>query len=327
MDKKISIIFDTDMDTDCDDAGAFAMLLEAHRSHKVQLLGVVADSISPYAAPCCEMMARFYGVNLPVGTTFSYCYPQTTEDNERFADYIRHSQTCLSAGRSYNYSFAKEINKKDSDYPSATSVYRKLLAGVEDNSVTVLCVGMLTAVACALASGPDDISPLHGVELFRKKVKHIITMGIPRKVNDFNWGKDAIGASRFFSICPVPVYISAEGTEVLTGSHLSYALPEKHPLRLAYEIWLGGQNLSRSSWDLIAALYAMQPDTTYLREVDLGNGWYDATKRQFYVENSGGKNIKEIFLNCEPEIMEKILNKCMLGDFEDIEIGAMSHKK
>ena len=318
MDKKISMIFDTDMDTDCDDVGAFAMLLEAHLSNKVQLLGVVADSMNSYAAPCCEMIAKYYGVKVPVGTTYSYCYHETAADKERFADYIRHSKNCFLVGKSYNYSFTKEINKSDSDYPSATKVYRKLLAEAEDNSVTVLCVGMLTAAAYALSSLPDDISPLNGVELFRKKVKKIITMGNPRKINDFNWGKDAVGAERFFSICPVPIYISAEGTSVLTGNHLSSVLPQEHPLRRAYEIWLGGQNLSRSSWDLIATLYAMQPDTPYIFKEDLGKGWYDATKKQFFAENENGNNIKEIFLNCEPSKMEKILNECMLGNYSDI---------
>ena len=317
MNEKISIIFDTDMDTDCDDAGAFAMLLEAHLCNKVQLLGVVADSISSYAAACCEMIAQHYGVNVPVGTTFSY-YSETADDKERFANYIKHSQECVSANRSYNYSFARKMNKSDSDYPSAVSVYRKLLADAQDNSVTVLCVGMLTAATCALSSPPDDISPLNGVELFRKKVKQIITMGNPRKINDFNWGMDAYGAEKFFSLCPTQICISAEGTDVLTGSQLSFALPEEHPLRRAYEIWLGGQNLSRSSWDLIAALYAIQPDTSYLCCENLGSGWYDAAKKQFYTENVGDKNIKQIFLNCEPFKMAEILNECMLGNFNDI---------
>ena len=317
VEKKISIIFDTDMDTDCDDAGAFVMLLEAHLCNKVQLLGVVTDSMSSNAAPCCEMIAKYYGVTVPVGTTFSH-YFETVNDKERFADYIKHSENCLSRGRSYSYFFTKETNKNDSDYPSATSVYRKLLAEAEDNSVTVLCVGMLTAVACALSSPPDDVSPLNGVELFKKKVKQIITMGDPSKINDFNWGKDALGAEEFFSFSPVPIYISAEGTDVFTGGHLSSVLTKEHPLRRAYEIWLGGQNLSRPSWDLIASLYAIRPDAPYFYCENLDGGWYDGTKKQFYKGNKSDKNIKQIFLNCEPSKMAELLNRCMLGDFTDI---------
>ena len=45
------IIFDTDMDTDCDDVGALAMLLTAHNAKRIELLGIVTDSVSEYAAP------------------------------------------------------------------------------------------------------------------------------------------------------------------------------------------------------------------------------------------------------------------------------------
>lgn len=318
MNEKNRIIFDTDMDTDCDDVGAFAMLLEAHLCNKVQLLGVVADSINPYGAPCCERIARYYGVDVPVGTIYSHEYLEMADDQERFANYIAHSQNCLSANRSYNYSFSRKINKSDNDYPSATSVYRKLLADAPDHSVTVLCVGMLTAVACALASQPDSISDLNGVELFRKKVKRIVTMGNPALSNDFNWGMDAKATEEFFSLCPTPVYVSPEGTTVLTGSHLSSALPEEHPLRCAYEIWLGGPNLARSSWDLIAALYAIQPDSPWLYCANLGSGCYDAKEKQFRRKDTNDQNIKQIFLNCEPEKMAEILNACMLGDFSRI---------
>ena len=65
------------------------------------------------------------------------------------------------------------------------------------------------------------------------------TMGTPNKPNDFNWGMDAYAAERFFTLCPTPVYISAEGSEIVTGEHLSTRLNSDHPLRQAYELWLG----------------------------------------------------------------------------------------
>ena len=317
MSEKNLIIFDTDMDTDCDDAGAFAMLLEAHLQNKIELIGVVADSVSPYAAPCCEVIAKYYGVHLPVGTVFSDDYFDTELNIERFADYRRHSKNCMDQNRSYNYIFAKEINKTDKNYPSAVSIYRKLLSDAEDKSVTVLCVGMLTAIAEALNSKADEISPLSGIELFKRKVKCVITMGNPEKINDFNWGKDALAAENFFKLCPCKIFVSAEGTGVLTGEHLSSVLPEEHPLRRAYEIWLLGPNRSRSSWDLIAALYAINPDTPLLYCENLGDGFYNLSEKRFYKTDTGNKNIKQIFLSCEPQKMAEVLNKCMLGDFDN----------
>ena len=44
MDRKPWILFDTDMDSDCDDAGALAMLLHAHKAGRIELAAVIADA-------------------------------------------------------------------------------------------------------------------------------------------------------------------------------------------------------------------------------------------------------------------------------------------
>lgn len=316
MSNKNIIIFDTDMDTDCDDVGAFAMLLQAHLQNKIELIGVIADSVSPYAAPCCEYIAKYYGVSLPVGTVYSDDYLCTEADIKRFADYRRHSKNCMEQNRSYNLNLSEEINKTDKDYPSAATVYRKLLSAAEDNSVTVLCVGMLTAISETLNSKPDMISPLNGTELFKKKVKKVITMGNPDKIDDFNWGKDALSAENFFNLCPSEIFISAEGTGILTGGNLSSVLANDHPLRKAYEIWLGGPNRARSSWDLVAALFAMNLGTALLCADNFGDGFYSAKEKRFYRKETGNENIKQIFLNCEQTKMAEVLENCMLGTFD-----------
>ena len=311
MEKPI-ILFDTDMDTDCDDAGALAMLLEAHLADKAILLGIVADSVSPYAAPACDYMAHHYGIELPIGTVYAEDYMDTPENLARFAGYRTHSKNCLQHGN-YNSFFAQKINKTDKDYPSASKVYRQLLSKAEDHSVTVLCVGMLTAAAEALESGPDEISPFSGAELFKRKVKKVVAMGNPYGINDFNWGKDALGAKRFFDLCPVPVYISAEGGNVITGTHLSARLPHDHPLRRAYEICLG-ENTGRASWDLIAALFALEPDSPYLRLEALGDCRYDAEERILQIHPSADGNCHNLHLSYSPEDMAQVLNKYMLGE-------------
>ena len=314
MSDKSYIIFDTDMDTDCDDVGAFAMLLEAHLAKRIKLIGVIADSVSKHAAPCCEAIAERYNVNIPIGAIYSDDYMDTDMNIARFAEYRNHSQRCLDGGNSYNRIFAEEIGKSDRDYPDAVSVYRKLLAQAEDHSVTVLCVGMLTAIAEAISSGADQISPLSGEELFSRKVKHVITMGDPDVINDFNWGNDSYAAERFFSLCPVPIYISSEGSTVITGERFSAELPSDHPLRRAYEIWLGRERRGRCSWDQIATLYAIEPQSRYLSCKDHGACAYDADKKQLRKEERD-MGCKRIHINCEIETIEKVLNQYMLGDY------------
>lgn len=315
--EKPIIIFDTDMDTDCDDAGAFAILLEAHRLAKIELLGAISDSVSRYAAPCCDMMARFYNVNIPVGAIYADDYMDTDKNVTRFAPYREHSAYCAEKSMDYNRVFAEKINKTDRDYKAAAKMYRELLTAADDRSVTVLCVGMLTAIAEALATAADEISPLSGVELFRKKVNRIISMGNLDKTNDFNWGMDAYATEQFFSLCPVPIYVSSAGTDVVTGENLTSALESDHPLRRAYEIWLRKENCGRSSWDLIATLYAINSDTPYLIAKDCGCFKYDKDKKLPCKDESGAE-CNRIYLNCETDTMVKLLNKLMLGDFGDV---------
>ena len=309
------IIFDTDMDTDCDDVGALAMLLTAHTSKKIELLGIVTDSVSKYAAPFSEVITRYYKTDIPIGAVHEGDYNDTEFNLARFEKYRSLSKWCIDNGKAYNITLSEKLGKTDRDYPKASSVYRELLSKAEDNSVTVLCVGMLTAIAEALESQPDGISPLSGAELFSKKVKCVITMGTPEIVNDFNWGMDAYATERFFELCPTPVFITPEGEKIITGEHLTAKLCDTHPLRRAYEIWLGKENTGRSSWDLIATLYAINPDTSLISVSDLGVCRYSAEEKRSYVIKSEPVKCRLLQIDCDDAFMAKLLNGRMLGDF------------
>ncbi len=304
------LIFDTDMDTDCDDAGALAMLLRAHQKGEVRLCGIIADSLSPHAAPCCETITQYYGIGVPIGTVHMGDYT-AKEYTTRFAAYLAHSEK-LKSTRGYNHILSEKLGKTDADYPCAKDTYRRLLAEAADGSVTVLCVGMLTALAEVLLSQADEISPLSGVELLRKKVVRVISMGNPDTDGDFNWGMDACAAETFFALCPVPVYISADGSDVITGEMLSGAYPPTHPVRRAYEIWLGKPNSGRASWDLIAALYAIESSTPLLACTPCGTCVYDvAGKHTSFIK--GARIDMRITKACTAETMAAELNRKIVG--------------
>ena len=309
MDKPI-IIFDTDMDTDCDDAGAMAMLLQAHLAGKIELVGVVADSLSPYAARFCEVMLKHYGVDIPVGAVYESDYT----GQERFDRYRTHSQRLTSKGILYNRYLSGGLEKRDGDYKRAKELYRELLLAAEDNSVTVLCVGLMTAVAELLLTEGDESSPLSGAELFSKKVRRVVTMGIPENVPDFNWGMDAHSAEVFFEKCHVPIDISPEGEEIITGATLSGRLGADHPLRRAYEIWLGKESCGRASWDLVAALSAIDENTAVLEYRPLGACRYVANETRLYIEGEPTDRHRLISTRNTAEEMADILNSYMLGD-------------
>lgn len=304
------IIFDTDMDTDCDDAGALALLYEYVRHEKAELLGIITDSVSPYAAPCCEYLGQYYGIHRPIGAVSSSLYPQA--ETERLVRYRKHS----AKSSLYNKQISETIGKTDADYPLEVQMYRQLLSSVPDKSVTIVYVGLLTALTNALLSQPDVYSELNGVQLFAKKVHHIISMGYPAKTgSNFNWDMDGESSRDFFTLCPVSVYVSGTGTDVITGSSLTSALLASHPLRQIYELFTGKEHTGRSSWDLIATLYATDPSTPLLKTVSKGTCRFDPAYSSSYWELNGPRKDYDILLNTTPDIITDFLERRMKGDF------------
>lgn len=280
------LIFDTDMDTDCDDAGALSILFHAHHAGAIRLLGVIADSPRRSAAPCCDVMCRHAGLSLPVGAV----YEKDLLSLPRFSDYRRHCEG-MPASCFYNQKLAEPAGLRDEDYPSAVRTYRRILSEAPEKSVTIVCVGFLTALADLLQSGGDDLSPLTGPELMEKKVLRVVSMGDApygeeRPVN-FNYAMDRTATEIFFAACPVPVIVCPLGTDVVTGHTLSARLPASHPLRIAYESFTGGPHRGRSSWDLIAVLYAVCPKTPHLRAEAHGTIRYDASLHRMLWQENG----------------------------------------
>ena len=306
------ILYDTDMDTDCDDAGALAILCEYVRRGKAELVGIAADVVCPYAAPCCEALRDFYGLRCPVGTVYSDFCPETETD--RLKAYRGHMNNL--GARRYNRFYSEKLGKTDADYPSAASLYRRILADAPDGSVTVLCVGMLTAADDALASQPDSISPLSGRELFARKVKRVICMALTDSYGpNFNWDMDAPAAQRFLENCPVPVYVSAAGEVVFTGASLTDRFPQTHPLRHIYETWLLGPHKARRSWDLIAALYALEGESPWLTAEARGDCRYDSASHHSYWETEHHRGDHEILVRVSDDELAAVLEARMTGDF------------
>lgn len=271
MDKPL-IIFDTDMDTDCDDAGALALLLNAHKRGECTLLGIIGDTPIAAVAPYCEVLCNAYGVCVPIGAV----YEQPLLDTPQFADYKTHYGEL--DGKHYNAILSAHLHKTDTDYPTAVSLYRRLLTEADDNSVTVLCVGLLTAFAQLLSTA-------NGVELVRQKVKRVITMGNAaypeQRQYNFNYKMDRAGAAVFFEKCPAPIYVCPFGSDIVTGHTLSAHLPDNHPLRRAYEIY-NGEHRGRASWDLVCAWFGVYPDSPFFTAQTHGSVRYDPAEHRTY---------------------------------------------
>jgi len=263
--EKVQLILDTDMDTDCDDAGALAVLNNYLIKGRVDVKAVICDAPSEYGGSCIEAINRYYGSSVPIGVVKPEDFG--ADYAARFQNYLAHQEK--TSARNYNCAVGSLVGRTASGYPSAASAYRKVLSECPDQSVVICCIGLLSAISLLLASGPDEHSPLTGVELVAQKVRYIVTMAsmpFPGQGNErFNWKMDALAAEHVVNSSPVPLHISSTGVDVRTGSSLSDLLPPDHPVRRAYEIYLGVPNKSRSSWDQIALLYAMNQDEPLFR--------------------------------------------------------------
>ena len=311
--KRISIILDTDMDTDCDDAGALAVLNNYMRQGKVEILGVICDAPTEWGGSCIEVINKYFShSHIPIGVVKTSDFSK--EDLERFQSYNEHTNN-LSSDIIYNQMIGSEIGKKSCDYPSALEVYRKLLASSDDNSVIICCIGLLTAIEQLLKSKPDKFSQLNGYEIVKQKVASFISMAsmsFPKGFETFNWRMDKIAAEYVINNCPVPICVSSFGEDVLTGSTLSLKLTTNNPLRKAYEKYLGGPCRNRPSWDQIALLYAMQQDKDLFYEETGLTVKYDSTYNSCtWVDDVNGRKDKYIKLKVSDEKMSEYIESIM----------------
>ena len=304
MEQKPWILFDTDMDSDCDDAGALALLLHAHKAGAIALKAVIADAPRTHAAPCCEVICREYGVEVPVGAVYEAKYAKDT----RFADYRAH---CEGMANSMFYNAKLAAGKRDTDYPEAVEVYRKVLQDAPDGGAVVVCVGFLTALA-------ELLQTEEGVELMRRKVARVVSMGDAppdgKGEMNFNYRMDAQAAQTVFERCPSPITVCPIGTEIITGATLSKRLREGHPVRVAYESFTGGEGRGRSSWDLVTVYRALYPQDGRLMGVSRGTVRCDAKTLQMHWEQDGARQDELLELKTTFADMEQLLEGMLYGE-------------
>ncbi|NNJ25437.1 nucleoside hydrolase [Alienimonas chondri] len=258
----VPMIFDTDMDTDCDDVGALAMLHALADAGEATILATPVSSKFPYSGPCTAALNGWYGrPDLPVGVPKGE--GAAIDRGSRYAKQIAETYPSVSRGTRF---------QTNADAPDAVRVYREVLAARPDvaddpaGGVVVASVGYLTNLRDLLASEPDDLSPLSGPELVKAKVRLWVCMGgrYPEHRDPGVYGNfkpdpsSAVAAARDW---PTPILFSGLGEDVLTGGTLS-STPAENPVRRAYKLYLGDKP-ARPSWDPIVVLYAVRPDAPF----------------------------------------------------------------
>jgi len=149
----VRLIFDCDMDSDCDDAGALGILNALADNGEVEILAVTVSALHPYSAPAADAINTYYGrPDIPIGVA----RPPAPNQKSRYAQGVAESSP-------YDVPVGQAA-------PDAVAVYRDVLRKEKDGSVTIVTVGDMTNLA-RLVTDPADLA------LVKAKVKLWVCMG------------------------------------------------------------------------------------------------------------------------------------------------------
>jgi Inosine-uridine nucleoside N-ribohydrolase len=262
------IIYDTDIGSSTDDLFGLGIIYSFAHQKKIELIGGIVCRMGDEYAKVADLMNTYYGFgDIPLGVE------RHGVENPKV--YIPYSGIADMKNDDGTLMFKRSINDY-SALPDGWKLYRKLLSEHPDHSVKIISFGFMSAIAQLLRSGPDEYSPMSGIELVQQKVHSLYVMGgkFGEEGNTkpgYNFGhKTAINFSiEFLDKWPhsVPIYFSPS----LPGDNLDYppdevvrdlAWIEKNPIKQVYKNYQcdTGQRM----WDVYPALMALRGVDDYL---------------------------------------------------------------
>jgi inosine-uridine nucleoside N-ribohydrolase len=249
----VRVILDTDFGNDCDDAGALAILHQMAYRGEAEILATMYPMNDSMGAPAIDAVNTYYGKpNIPVGTYKGH-YEYKGKHNDFYNSRLVNN-------------FPNDL-RSGNKAPDAIALYREILSGQPDQSVTIVVVGPQRLVADLLMSKPDSFSDLDGPALIRKKVKQLVAMGTEYPQGD-EWNikicPDA--AQLVANEWPTPIVYSGFeiGFPIKTGERLITETPLTNPVRMAFETNPMVDSVkNRHSWDETAVLYGVRGASDY----------------------------------------------------------------
>ena len=282
------IIFDTDMGPDYDDVGALAMLHAMADAGECSILATIASNQSSYIAPVLNVLNTYFGrPSIPVGIVGGLAVNESAKEKWDSLIVARYPH----------------VVKTNAGATDAVTLYRELLAGQPDSSVTIVTVGFLTNLSNLLSSGADQLSPLNGKELVGRKVKQLVSMAgrfdsEMGKFKEFNVVRDSKASVNTFNNWPTPILFS--GFEIGLPIHTGLAIVNNpritgSPVKDVFEKCINmnaSDKRGRNSWDETAVLVAVRGYEPYFNIVtgkfiarDNGsNDWDPAGTRDAYLQ-------------------------------------------
>ena len=249
----VKIFFDTDMETDCDDAGALAVLHALADNGECEILATVVSVRDPNSAATVDAINAYHGrATLRLGMVKGAGVLEKSSYAKRIAT-----------------DFPNRVKSAD-DVPDATLTYRDVLEKQPDHSVVIVTVGYLTNLK-KLLQLPSADGHASGIELIKTKVAKLVCMGgnfigTPAKddlkLGNVNFQRDAASAIFVVRNWPAPlVFVGREIGSVPSGLKIGENLaktPRENPVRMAYLHYFGGAQKSRHVADIVTVLYAVR---------------------------------------------------------------------
>ncbi|WP_051942799.1 fibronectin type III domain-containing protein [Streptacidiphilus rugosus] len=275
-----SLIVDTDMFSDADDAGALAVAfgLQLKGEAKVIAINVNTRTDRPVVAKeswgCVEAIAQFYGAtNIPIGAD--------GPANGTAVSSPDWATPCANAA-------TQPLVQPD----AALTVYRRALAAQPDGSVVIASTGFLENLSALLNSPPDAISPLSGHDLVAAKVRNLVIMGgqFPSGSAQTNLAGNVAASQNVVANWPTKiVWAGSEvGDAIHTGNTVSQVHPSSSPVRAAYEAFVGPNNWIYS-YDLAAVYAAIRPTDPALSPAGPGTNVVDSTGGNAFTAGAGNQ--------------------------------------
>lgn len=253
----ISVIFDTDMGNDVDDALAIDMLYKYSDQKRVKLLAVMLSKEGQSQTEYIDILNTWYGYrHTPIGVLRNNQSPNAKRD---------FTYTICEMHDNNGKPLFKRTLKNYSKLLDAHILYRKILSKQPDKSVTIIATGFSTNLARLLESGGDKYSKLSGRELVSRKISRLVMMaGDMSNTNfqEFNVVSDVKAAQTVFSSWPTPIVTSPfeVGNKIrypASSIEKDYGWAEHHPVIESYKAYMK-MPYSRQTWDLTAVLYAVE---------------------------------------------------------------------
>ncbi|KAI1325008.1 inosine/uridine-preferring nucleoside hydrolase [Xylariaceae sp. FL0255] len=260
--KKVNLVIDTDFFSDVDDAAA---LLLAATSPHTNLLAVNINVASTYSVLAASAILAYYGKpfsEVPLGVR------RPLEDKifidtwgfelGEYASKVAFRYADSDSGREGEGRGSLTWGRAE-DAWDPVMLYRRILAGAEDGSVTIASIGFLENLSGLLNTTADGISLLAGPDLIAAKVSELVVMGgAYPSGHEFNfWGDNPLVTAHVINSWKGKIVFSGfeMGENVLTGVDFMNQGPEDDPVRRAYFWYTYGE--SRASWDPLTILYAI----------------------------------------------------------------------